>query len=275
MPARTLPLLPLRRSSRGAKAGTAASPDTGPGSTPAPSTTDSGRGGGAGAGGAGTGNGGASYTEHALSLAELAGRLELPYPLEAHAADPTALGGLPLGAVPARLARYGPNALTPPKGKGELRRFFEKFIDPFMILLELAAVLSLALYIAQPREQQSSLYVAVVLAVIIVLTSLLAYYQEGQSTRVMGAFQGMMSHEAMVRREWQWLVEWHGGFPHTRALTRDRPHSIPFQVIREGLPQKIPADEVSTDSGSHPYQTTKSSILLTYARTRHMHAPPR
>jgi magnesium-transporting ATPase (P-type) len=138
-----------------------------------------------------------SYTEHALPLADLARRLALPYPLETEA-DASTLPGLPTAVAAGRLVTYGPNALTPPKGKSELRRFVEKFLDPFLLLLELAAVFSLALYLAKPHEQQSSLYVAVVLFGIIVLTSLLAYYQEGQSARVMGAFQGMMSAEAMV-----------------------------------------------------------------------------
>ena len=105
-----------------------------------------------------------------------------------------------------RLATNGPNALTPPPVTPWYIKLLMKFLDPFMLLLELAAVLSLALYLARPREQRSSLYVAVVLLAIIVLTSLLAYYQEGQSARVMGAFQGMMSAEAMVGRPIDWLL---------------------------------------------------------------------
>lgn len=202
-PTRALPLLPLRRG-RAGKPGAGADAGSGTpatGSTTSPPVVVAATVQEEGAGAA------SSYTEHVLPLADLARRLALPYPLEAEA-DPSTLPGLPTAVAAGRLVTHGPNALTPPKGKSELRRFVEKFLDPFLLLLELAAVLSLALYLAKPHEQQSSLYVAVVLFGIIVLTSLLAYYQEGQSARVMGAFQGMMSAEAMVRVSDSWLDGW-------------------------------------------------------------------
>jgi magnesium-transporting ATPase (P-type) len=242
MPTRSLPLLPLRRGGGGGgKPGNAGATETGAGGPPAPSTGS----GGGGSGGNATGGGGgdncaASYTEHTLPLAELARRLELPYALgEAHGADSSGLPGLPREVVAVRRGRYGSNALTPPKGKTELRRFVEKFIDPFMILLELAAALSLALYLAKPHEQRSSLYVAVVLAAIIVLTCLLAYHQEGQSARVMGAFQGMMSQEAMVG-----LID-----PHRSQHAVDASFSLSLRAHSRSVGRSIPHPQISLHTG--------------------------
>lgn len=65
-----------------------------------------------------------------------------------------------------------------------------KFFDPFMILLELAAVLCFVLYGTNKNDPNNSvnLWIALVLVAVVILTSCLSYYQEGQSAKVMNSF---------------------------------------------------------------------------------------
>ena len=135
------------------------------------------------------------YMEHDWSLADLQAKLDIHLDLTNLEKSP----GLTYQEAQRRLEQYGPNQLTPPLTKPDWLRFIEKFLDPFMLLLELAAVLSFILYAIQPQNR-SNLYVASVLIFIITLTCFMAYYQEGQSLKLMSSFESMMSDEAMVSK---------------------------------------------------------------------------
>ena len=86
-----------------------------------------------------------------------------------------------------RLATNGPNALTPPPVTPWYIKLLLKFLDPFMILLELAAVLCFVLY-GTNTSDPVNLWVALVLVAVVILTCVLSYYQEGQSAKVMNSF---------------------------------------------------------------------------------------
>ncbi len=138
----------------------------------------------------------APYQEHVWSWPELQEKLDVTLNVE----NPECSPGLTTEDAQQRRALYGPNELTPPPTKPEWRRFAEKFLDPFMLLLELAAALSLALYGIKGAASESNLYVGCVLVSIILLTCFMAFYQEGQSAKLMSSFQGMLSTEAKVLR---------------------------------------------------------------------------
>lgn len=140
------------------------------------------------------------YQEHACSLFQLQARLDIILDDKNVEKSP----GLTTQEATMRLDMYGRNALTPPPSKSDMRRLLEKFIDPFMVLLELAAVLSYVLY-AVPPHGISNLYVAVVLTVIILLTCVLSYYQEGQSVKLMSSFASLMSPTAQVWAPWSFV----------------------------------------------------------------------
>lgn len=86
-----------------------------------------------------------------------------------------------------RLATNGPNALTPPPVTPWYIKLLMKFLDPFMILLELASVLCFVLY-GTNTSDPVNLWVALVLVAVVILTCVLSYYQEGQSAKVMNSF---------------------------------------------------------------------------------------
>lgn len=140
------------------------------------------------------------YIEHAINLSNLQAHLHILQPhhhLNLESIEKSY--GLSTSDVHHRHHLYGPNELTPPPTTPDWIRFLEKFLDPFMLLLELAAILSFILYVIKPTNK-ANLYVALVLFFIITLTCFMAYHQEGQSVKLMSSFQNMMSDEAMVSR---------------------------------------------------------------------------
>ena len=151
----------------------------------------------------------APYEEHAWGWSELQERLCITLDV----ARPEHSPGLTPAEARARLALHGPNELSPPPTKPEWLRFVEKFLDPFMLLLELAALLSFIMFAIKSSTDgaaaRGNLYVGAVLVFIILLTCFMAFYQEGQSAKLMHSFQGMLSSEARVLRR----------LPHTHALT--------------------------------------------------------
>ncbi|KAF3815644.1 hypothetical protein GH733_016408 [Mirounga leonina] len=70
------------------------------------------------------------------------------------------------------LARNGPNALTPPKETLEIIKFFKQMV-----------------------------YLGCVLASVIILTGIFAYYQEAKSTNIMATFNKMIPQQALVIRD--------------------------------------------------------------------------
>uniref|UniRef100_A0A8V5HHT5 Sodium/potassium-transporting ATPase subunit alpha n=1 Tax=Melopsittacus undulatus TaxID=13146 RepID=A0A8V5HHT5_MELUD len=94
------------------------------------------------------------------------------------------------------LARDGPNALTPPKATPEIVKFLKQMIGGFSILLWIGAVfswISFGIQLAQGAESPfDNLYLGVVLALVVILTGIFAYYQEAKSTNIMASFSKMI-----------------------------------------------------------------------------------
>lgn len=130
-----------------------------------------------------------TYKEHLLTIQELQEKLELP--------EIDIQRGLTSEEAAARLKRYGPNELTKQAAISEWLRLLKKFADPFMVLLEIASLLSFILY-GIKTENRSNLYVAIVLIAIICLTCTMSYYQEGQAEKLMKTFESMMPTHALV-----------------------------------------------------------------------------
>uniref|UniRef100_A0A8V5HDF5 Sodium/potassium-transporting ATPase subunit alpha n=1 Tax=Melopsittacus undulatus TaxID=13146 RepID=A0A8V5HDF5_MELUD len=103
------------------------------------------------------------------------------------------------------LARDGPNALTPPKATPEIVKFLKQMIGGFSILLWIGAVfswISFGIQLAQGAESPfDNLYLGVVLALVVILTGIFAYYQEAKSTNIMASFSKMIPQQALVIRD--------------------------------------------------------------------------
>ncbi|XP_062995415.1 potassium-transporting ATPase alpha chain 2 [Elgaria multicarinata webbii] len=103
------------------------------------------------------------------------------------------------------LARDGPNALTPPKSTPEIIKFLKQMIGGFSILLWFGAILCWIAFGIQFAHKDSSafdnLYLGVVLALVVILTGMFAYYQEAKSTNIMASFSKMIPQQALVLRD--------------------------------------------------------------------------
>ncbi|XP_061449555.1 potassium-transporting ATPase alpha chain 2 [Rhineura floridana] len=103
------------------------------------------------------------------------------------------------------LARDGPNALTPPKSTPEIIKFLKQMIGGFSILLWIGAFLCWIAFGIQYYQKVTgafdNLYLGVVLALVVILTGMFAYYQEAKSTNIMASFGKMIPQRALVLRD--------------------------------------------------------------------------
>ncbi|XP_066495359.1 potassium-transporting ATPase alpha chain 2 [Tiliqua scincoides] len=103
------------------------------------------------------------------------------------------------------LARDGLNALTPPKSTPEIIKFLKQMVGGFSILLWFGAILCWIAFGIQYIEKDSgafdNLYLGVVLALVVILTGMFAYYQEAKSTNIMASFSKMIPQQALVIRD--------------------------------------------------------------------------
>ncbi|XP_062817131.1 potassium-transporting ATPase alpha chain 2 [Anolis carolinensis] len=103
------------------------------------------------------------------------------------------------------LARDGPNSLTPPKSTPEIIKFLKQMVGGFSILLWVGAILCWIAFGIQYGQGVSSafdnLYLGVVLALVVILTGMFAYYQESKSTNIMAGFSKMIPQQALVLRD--------------------------------------------------------------------------
>ena len=97
----------------------------------------------------------------------------------------------------------GHNELTPPKRDPEWLRFLKCTFDNLLsILLTVGAILSLIAYGIDPHtpKDPSSLYLGIVLILVVVITGLFIFYQEGKSSNLMSALSAMKPANIMVIR---------------------------------------------------------------------------
>ncbi|XP_065752387.1 potassium-transporting ATPase alpha chain 2 [Phocoena phocoena] len=103
------------------------------------------------------------------------------------------------------LARDGPNTLTPPKETPKIIKFLKQMVGGFSILLWIGAVLCWIAYGIQYSNDKSSsldsVYLGSVLALVVILTGVFAYYQEAKSTNIMASFRQMIPQQALVVRD--------------------------------------------------------------------------
>ncbi|CAG0924446.1 unnamed protein product, partial [Notodromas monacha] len=95
-----------------------------------------------------------------------------------------------------RLARDGPNALTPPPKVSEWIKFLKSMMGGFSILLWSGCIMCLAAFVVQargmPDPPYDNLYLGVALGVVVLITGLFSYYQESKSTRIMDSFKNIL-----------------------------------------------------------------------------------
>lgn len=98
-----------------------------------------------------------------------------------------------------RFTADGPNELTPPKELPEWLKYLRSFLDPFMLMLLVAGVLSLVAW-GIDKSQPMNLYVGVALFIVVWASCTFHYIQEGQASEVMRSFRTMLPSNTIVLR---------------------------------------------------------------------------
>ncbi len=99
--------------------------------------------------------------------------------------------GLDVLAVEHRQEQFGPNALTPPKGPSELRRFAVQFTDPLVAILVVAGIVTVVL---------GDCIDATVIFGVVLLNAVVGYVQEARAVAAIEALRQSMTTEATIMR---------------------------------------------------------------------------
>jgi magnesium-transporting ATPase (P-type) len=117
---------------------------------------------------------------HKLSAAEVRTRLE------------TSDRGLSEAEATSRLARYGPNSLTPARRRGWVRRLLAHLDNVLIYVLLIAGVVTAGL---------GHMVDSGVIFGVVVINALIGFLQEGKAERALEAVRGLLSPQATVLRE--------------------------------------------------------------------------
>ncbi|WP_114392245.1 cation-translocating P-type ATPase [Oleisolibacter albus] len=158
-------------------------------------------------------------TAAAATPADAPGWHRLPVP-EVLARLDSAPHGLAEAEAAARLARHGPNRLTPPRPVSALQRFLRQFTNPLIAVLIPAALVMAAL---------GDLVDAAVVAGVVLINALIGFIQEGRAEQALAAIRDMLSPQAGVVR---------GGQRHTIPAE----HLVPGDVVWLASGDRVPAD---------------------------------
>jgi Mg2+-importing ATPase len=128
--------------------------------------------------------------------------------------------GLSTGEAKKRLLKFGPNVLKDSKKKTPLQLFIKQFHSSLIYLLLLACGLSFAL-----RDLNDG----IVIAIILLINTMLGFYQELKSQKAIENLQKLVSKEILVKRDGKELL-----VPEPSIVPGD------FVILREG--DIVPAD---------------------------------
>ncbi|KAL7564607.1 hypothetical protein ACA910_017949 [Epithemia clementina (nom. ined.)] len=107
--------------------------------------------------------------------------------------------GLTAEEASRRLNVYGKNVLTPPPKTPEWLRFLQQFNNLFLMLLIICAVLSLISYVL--FGDINSLYVGIVLLVVVFLTGVEGFHEEGKALKTIDSFTKILATKCRVIRD--------------------------------------------------------------------------
>ncbi|MCP9263813.1 Sodium/potassium-transporting ATPase subunit alpha [Dirofilaria immitis] len=143
------------------------------------------------------------------------------------------------------LKDYGMNMLTPPKKRSEILAALRYLFVGFNFLLWLGSIASIISYIIEYRQnvdaKLDNLYMGIVLAIVVVITGLFAYYQEYKSSKIMESFAKLAPPTTMV-----------GEFCIKRWCDKkiDATLIVPGDIVHIKAGDRIPADiRIITSSG--------------------------
>ena len=143
--------------------------------------------------------------------------------------------GLAQAEARARLARYGPNELTPEKPIPGWRKFLAQVRDVLVVLLLIATAISAGLWV---YERDAALpYEAMAIFAVVLLNAVMGYVRQSRAEHAAAALRRMSAADAQVVRD---------GARHTVPASELVPGDI--ILVEEG--DTIPADARLIDAAS-------------------------
>jgi magnesium-transporting ATPase (P-type) len=99
-----------------------------------------------------------------------------------------------------KLAQDGPNMLTPPAQRSQLVMYLMQFVNPLMVLLIVAGVLSFIVYGLAPSIYDNVILAGFIFAIVI-FTCTMAFWDERKALKTMNAFRNMVPLQCTVIRD--------------------------------------------------------------------------
>lgn len=135
--------------------------------------------------------------EHKLDFAGVADAFKTSF----DAKDPGRSFGLASEEAKARLAKDGPNILTPPKKKSALRKFLDRLFTMFNILLMVAGVLEYVLLGIDFKDNFQNTYLGGILILVAFINASIDFYQIQKSEAILASFLAMIPPACRVVRD--------------------------------------------------------------------------
>ncbi|CUI15461.1 sodium potassium-transporting ATPase subunit alpha, putative, partial [Bodo saltans] len=132
-----------------------------------------------------------------------------------------------------QLKVVGPNKITEPPRQSLLVKFFLNCLGGFSLMLLGASILAFVIFAIEKSQQQlfdvQTLALAIVLIIVILITSGFQTYQEGQADNVMASLMEMAAEDTFVVR---------GG----KTFKIPSNDLVPGDIVKVGVGEKVPAD---------------------------------
>ena len=125
-----------------------------------------------------------------------------------------------------RLSEYGPNKLEEKKKDSIIKKFFEELSDPMLIILMIAAVLSVLTSYASGEPEWSD---AIIILIVVLINAVLGVVQESKAEKAIEALQSMSKAKSKVRRG-------------SEIITVESEELVPGDVIELEAGDSVPAD---------------------------------
>jgi sodium/potassium-transporting ATPase subunit alpha len=165
--------------------------------------------------------------EHQIPIAELAALLDT----QVDVARPRYSRGLTQNDAEARLARYGPNTMSPPARYPWYLKFLELLTNFFNMLLLAGGIGYLILFAMRPTINFANVYIGTILVAVAFLNAGIELYELSRIYDIMSSLKGSMPPFATCIREG--IAE--------RLPVRDL---VPGDVVHIRAGDKVPADAI-------------------------------
>ncbi|KAI0285240.1 aminophospholipid-transporting P-type ATPase [Russula brevipes] len=136
-------------------------------------------------------------TEHSQPIHEVEGLLQTSF----NWVDPAQSRGLTAAEAEARLKRDGPNALTPPKKKSALQKYFDCLLTMFNIILIISGILEYILLGIDFHNNIQNTYLGGILIGVAFVNAFIEFYQLQKSEAILASFLAMIPPSCRVLRE--------------------------------------------------------------------------